>query len=85
MRKADNRVLEGIRRTAEALKEGRIIICRGCEAAKREFAMYRGEDGGARDQVRKEYDHAMDDIRYFVMAMEEKPPVAAVYVERGSF
>ena len=31
------------------------------------------------------YDHAMDDIRYFVMAMDEEPPVAAAYVERGSF
>ena len=85
VRKADNRVLEGIRRTAEALKEGKIVICKGCEAAAREFAMYRWEDGGAEDRVRKEFDHAMDDIRYFVMAMEEEPPVAAAYVERGSF
>ena len=85
VRKADNRVLEGIRRTAEALKEGRIVICKGCEAAAREFAMYRWEDSGAEDRVRKEHDHAMDDIRYFVMALEEKPPVAAAYVERGVF
>ena len=85
VRKADNRVLEGIRRTAEALKTGRIVICKGCGAAAREFAMYRWEDGGTEDRVRKEYDHAMDDIRYFVMAMEEKPTVAAAYVERGSF
>ena len=85
VRKADNRVLEGIRRTAEALKEGKIVICKGCGAAAREFAMYRWEDGGTEDRVRKEHDHAMDDIRYFVMALEEKPPVAAAYVERGSF
>ena len=85
VRKADNRVLEGIRRTAEALKEGRIVICKGCEAAAREFAMYRWEDGGAEDRVRKEFDHAMDDIRYFVMAMDREPPVAAAYVERGRF
>ena len=63
VRKADNRVLEGIRRTAEALKSGRIVICKGCEAAAREFAMYRWEDGGAKDRVRKEFDHARDDIR----------------------
>ena len=85
VRKADNRVLEGIRRTAEALKTGRVVICKGCEAAAREFAMYRWEDGGAKDRVRKEFDHAMDDIRYFVMALEEGPPVAAAYVERGCF
>ena len=85
VRKADNRVLEGIRRTAEALKEGKIIICKGCQAAAREFAMYCWEDGGAEDRVRKEFDHAMDDIRYFVMALEDKPSVAAAFVERGSF
>ena len=85
VRKADNRVLEGIRRTAEALKEGRVVICKGCGAAAREFAMYRWEDGGAKDRVRKEFDHAMDDIRYFVMALEEEPLVAAACVERGRF
>ena len=86
VRKADNRVPEGIRRTAEALKDGQIVICKGCEAAAREFAMYRWEDDGARDRVRKEFDHAMDDIRYFVMSLEtEEPPVAAAYVERGCF
>ena len=62
MRKADNRVLEGIRRTAEALRQGKIVICKGCEAAAREFAMYRWENGGAGDRVRKEFDHAMDDM-----------------------
>ena len=85
VRKADNRVLEGIRRTAEALKEGRIVICKECRAAAREFAMYRWEDGGTEDRVRKEFDHAMDDIRYFVTALDETPPVAAAYVERGRF
>lgn len=81
VRKADNRVLEGIRRTAEALKEGRVVICRGCQAALREFGLYRWEDDGARDRVHKEHDHAMDDIRYFVMSLEEET-VAAAFVER---
>ena len=67
VQKADNRVLEGIRRTATALKTGRIVICKGCDDAAREFGLYRWEDGGDGDQVRKEHDHAMDDIRYFVM------------------
>ena len=40
VRKADNRVLEGIRRTAEALKSGQVVICRQCRAAAREFSMY---------------------------------------------
>lgn len=83
VQKADNRVLEGIRRTAEALKSGRIVVCRGCEAAAREFAMYCWEDDGARDRVRKENDHAMDDIRYFVMSLDSG--AAARFVERGAF
>lgn len=83
VRRADNRVLEGIRRTAQALKSGKIVICRGCRAAAREFALYRWESGGE-DRVRKEFDHAMDDIRYFVMAMEEGGS-AAKFVERASF
>ena len=85
VRKADNRVLEGIRRTAEALKSGKIVICRECGAAAREFAMYRWEDDGAKDRVRKEFDHAMDDIRYFVMSLENSGGSAARFVERGSF
>ena len=83
VKKADNRVLEGIRTTAQALKEGRVVVCRTCQAAAREFALYCWEDGSAQDKVRKEHDHAMDDIRYFVMGLEEKGGgVAAAYIER---
>ena len=82
VRKADNRVIEGIRRTAAALKEGRVVICKGCGAALREFGLYRWEDDGTKDRVHKEHDHAMDDIRYFVMSLETEEPLAAVSVER---
>ncbi len=84
VRRADNRVLEGIRRTAQALKGGKIVICRGCRAAAREFGLYRWEEAGE-DRVRKEFDHAMDDIRYFVMALEGGGGSAAAYVERDVF
>ncbi len=84
VRKADNRVLEGIRRTASALKSGRIVICRTCGAAAREFGLYRWEDGGDGDRVRKEFDHAMDDIRYFVMALGAGEGTAR-FVERDVF
>ena len=66
VKKADNEVLSGIRLTAQMLKEGRLVICDTCGDAIREFSLYRweqGEDG--RDRVRKEHDHAMDEIRYF--------------------
>lgn len=62
---AHNQVLDGIRNTAAALQAGRIRICRNCRDAVREFSLYRWEEGG-RDAPRKENDHAMDDIRYFV-------------------
>ena len=84
VQRADNRVLEGIRRTAQALKSGRIVICRGCEAAAREFSMYRWEESGE-DRVHKEFDHAMDDIRYFVMALDGTDGYTAQFVERQAF
>lgn len=63
--RAKNDVLSGIRLTAELLRTGKLVICRGCSAARREFALYRWEEGGDRDRVVKEHDHAMDEIRYF--------------------
>ena len=63
---AVNRVTDGIRQVADALRAGRIAIDPSCTDAIREFGLYRWKDSGAQDAVRKEYDHAMDDIRYFV-------------------
>lgn len=62
--RAKNDVLSGIRLTAELLKNGRMVICEGCEASVREFALYRWQQSGA-EAPKKENDHAMDDIRYF--------------------
>lgn len=86
VRKADNDVLSGIRRTAELLRNGRLVICKGCGDALREFHLYRWEDGG-QDRVRKEHDHAMDEIRYFAAAVEEDAwdEVGALSVERHIF
>ncbi len=68
---AQNNVIDGIRRTAGALKEGRIRICKGCAAARREFQLYRWDSSGWSDAPVKENDHAMDDIRYFVTTVLE--------------
>ena len=62
---ARNNVLDGIRQTSTALKEGSIRICRSCGDSIREFGLYRWESGG-NDRPVKENDHSMDDIRYFV-------------------
>ena len=62
---AVNDVLNGIRQTASALKDGRIKICDNCTDSIREFSLYRWDEKGL-DIPIKENDHAMDDIRYFV-------------------
>jgi len=63
---AVNDVLNGIRQVSDALKSGRIVICSSCTDAVREFGCYRWDRSNRRDAPRKEQDHAMDDIRYFV-------------------
>ena len=64
--KADNDVLSGIRLVADCLKDGRMVICAGCDDCLREMEEYVWDlSGGTRDRVKKENDHAMDDMRYF--------------------
>ena len=66
VQKAENDVLSGIRLTSDALKEGRIVICQGCADCIREMDEYVWDLGSSKDRVKKEHDHAMDDMRYFV-------------------
>ena len=61
--KADNDVLNGIRRTADALRAGRIVICAECVDCLREMDLYVWERGGTRDRVEKRIAHAMDVMR----------------------
>ncbi len=68
---AKNDVLDGIRRAAEAIKSGKIKIAPACKDIIREFGLYRWDSASARDSVRKEHDHAMDDMRYFVSTVLE--------------
>lgn len=67
---AVNNVVNGIRLTSTALKEGRIKICDNCVDSIREFSLYRWSENGD-DVPIKENDHAMDDIRYFVATILE--------------
>ena len=83
--KADNDVLSGIRMTSDCLKSGRIVICEGCHDCLREIDAYVWDlTGGAKDRVRKENDHAMDDMRYFVATVlgKRQPGFVARSVER---
>ncbi|MBQ7039072.1 MAG: PBSX family phage terminase large subunit [Clostridia bacterium] len=66
VKKADNDVLAGIRRTALVLSEGRLTFSPSCRDILREFSEYAFDDTANTDKVIKESDHAMDDMRYFV-------------------
>lgn len=89
VRRADNQVLAGIRLTARLLKAGKLVICAGCTDAIREFGLYRwAEKSDGEDRVRKEDDHAMDDIRYFAATVAGRSEGGGFYagcVERGRF
>ena len=82
--KADNDVSDGLRVTADLLKRGKIVICRGCADTLREIAAYRWESGG-RDTPHKEKDHAMDEMRYFAMSVArgERNALALCSVRRA--
>ena len=85
VRKAVNEVLSGIRLTSDCLKSGRIVICEGCNDCIREMDEYVWDlQSGGQDRVRKEHDHAMDDMRYFVSTVlgRQQDGFAACAVER---
>ncbi len=85
--KANNDVLSGIRLTADLLKAGKIIICRDCIDSIREFSLYSWDEKKlGKDAPIKQFDHAMDDIRYFaatIVSPQCGDYFAATFVERG--
>lgn len=72
VKKAENDVLAGIHKTSDALKTGKIRICKTCPDIIREFSLYRWDEGAKYDAPRKENDHAMDDMRYFTAAVTKE-------------
>lgn len=79
VRKADNDVISGIRRTSDLLKSGKIVICDTCADCLREMEQYVWDLKAGKDTVKKEHDHAMDDMRYFAATVLSKrdAPMAA--------
>ena len=70
---AKNDVNDGIRLVGTLLKEGRLVFSPECRDSLREFSLYKWDDSSSKDKPKKENDHAMDDIRYFVStALKEK-------------
>ena len=84
--KADNRVLDGIRMTADLLKRRKLVLCENCADCLREMELYAWEENEkGQDAPKKEHDHAMDEMRYFAMAAarrERQAPLCAGVVER---
>lgn len=70
---AKNDVLSGIRAVCGALQDGRICIHESCTDTLREFGQYVWQSGALQDAPKKEHDHAMDDIRYFVSTILQQP------------
>ena len=69
---ADNSVLDGIRLTATLLNAGRILIHRSCKGILSEFGQYRWDMDAPEDAVIKEFDHGMDQMRYFCATIMER-------------
>ncbi len=86
VRKAENDVLSGIRKTSQLLKAGGLVICSNCADCLRETEEYVWDISAlGQDKVKKEHDHAMDDMRYFVSTIvtRDSAPFAACAVTRG--
>lgn len=70
---AKNDVVDGIRQVSDALKQEKIYFSPECRDTIREFSLYKWDEKAVRDAPRKEHDHAMDDIRYFVTTALNAP------------
>ncbi len=72
VRKADNRVLDGIRFCSTLLSTNRLRFHSSCKDIIREFGAYRWDNEASEDTVIKQNDHAMDDMRYFCQTIMRK-------------
>ncbi len=70
---AKNDVLSGINLVSEALNKNKILFHESCKDSIREFFTYRWNENAKGDCVKKENDHAMDDIRYFLSTIMDEP------------
>lgn len=70
---AKNDVIDGIRQVSDALKQRQIFFSPECKDTLREFSLYKWDDKAGRDAPRKENDHSMDDLRYFVTTALNAP------------
>lgn len=69
---AANDVLDGIRVVTTLLNAGRLFFHESCTNSIAEFGLYSWDEDSGEDKVKKENDHAMDDIRYFCYTFMRK-------------
>ncbi len=72
---ADNRVEDGIRAVGERLKTGGLLFDASCRRTAEEFQSYVWDENAAQrgeDRPRKENDHCMDALRYFVTTVADR-------------
>ena len=72
VKKARNDVMNGIRVTSALLNGGFLLFDSSCKDIIREFGLYSWDDKAVDDKVLKEFDHAMDDMRYFCYTVLRK-------------
>lgn len=63
--KADNDVLNGIQDVTKYINMGLLLFHESCKATFREFEQYSWDEDSDEDAVIKEFDHSMDQVRYF--------------------
>ena len=80
VRKAVNDVIPGIATVSRYLQDGTIKIHRSCKDCIREFGLYRWDEDKTEDKPIKEYDHAMDEVRYFTMTILRHKVGKAPYI-----
>lgn len=70
---ADNDVILGIKTVSQLIKDNKIFIHKRCENILKEFCLYSWKQNSEKDTPIKENDHAMDEMRYFVMSLKKEP------------
>lgn len=82
---ANNDVMAGIQQVSELLLQEKLKFHSSCTDTLREFQCYCWNESYAGDAPKKEQDHAMDDIRYYVSTLtlaQNANQICAITTER---
>ncbi len=74
VRSANNSCMYGISFVCELLKSEKLLIHNSCKDIIREFSLYKWDETKQYDAVKKEFDHALDEMRYFCASVLNNKP-----------